>query len=183
MTYVIDESRGDGRAHTHSLRVTINVFFLTKNSNWNEWFLASSEVNFGFKRQFIVFSTCENVDGNFESLGGRFHRNGRIRPIGRLGVTFLIGRLGVKLNTFELSENVKNGQRSISLNKRADSCKWSCKTPAKKVPVVKSWAVDLNLDENRAAHNTLSYDQRDLITRRGGKFKLTVTVESGVQGG
>ena len=97
MTYVIDESRGDGRAHTHSLRVTINVFFLTKNSNWNEWFLASSEVNFGFKRQFIVFSTCENVDGNFESLGGRFHRNGRIRPIGRLGVTFLIGRLGVKV--------------------------------------------------------------------------------------
>ena len=97
MTYVIDESRGDGRAHTHSLRVTINVFFLTKNSNWNEWFLASSEVNFGFKRQFIVFSTCENVDGNFESLGGRFHRNGRIRPIGRLGVTFLIGRLGVNI--------------------------------------------------------------------------------------
>ena len=50
-------------------------------------------------------------------------------------------------------------------------------------PVVKSWAVDLNLDENRAAHNTLSYDQRDLITRRGGKFKLTVSVESVVQGG
>ena len=57
------------------------------------------------------------------------------------------------------------------------------KPPAKKVPVVKSWAVDLNLDENRAAHNTLSYDQRDLITRRGGKFRLTVTIESGVQGG
>ena len=49
--------------------------------------------------------------------------------------------------------------------------------------MVKSWAVDLNLDENRAAHNTLSYDQRDLITRRGGKFKLTVTIESGVQDG
>ena len=45
----------------------------------------------------MVFSTCENVGGNLESLRGRLHRNGRIRPIGRLGVTFLIGRLGVKL--------------------------------------------------------------------------------------
>ena len=45
----------------------------------------------------MLFSTCENVGGIFESLGWRFHRNGRIRPIGRLGVTFLIGRLGVKL--------------------------------------------------------------------------------------
>ena len=43
----------------------------------------------------MVFSTCENVGGNLESLRGRLHRNGRIRPIGRLGVTFLIGRLGV----------------------------------------------------------------------------------------
>ena len=45
----------------------------------------------------MLFSTCENVGKNFESLGWRFHRNGRIRPIGRLGVTFLIGRLGVKI--------------------------------------------------------------------------------------
>ena len=45
----------------------------------------------------MVFSTCENIGGNHESLRGRLHRNGRIRPIGRLGVTFLIGRLGVKL--------------------------------------------------------------------------------------
>ena len=48
-----------------------------------------------FKSQFMVISTCENVGGNFERLGGRFDRNGGIRPIGRLGVTFLIGRLGV----------------------------------------------------------------------------------------
>ena len=45
----------------------------------------------------MVFSTCENVGGNLESLRGRLHRNGRIRPIGRLGVTFQIGRLGVKI--------------------------------------------------------------------------------------
>ena len=41
----------------------------------------------------MVFSTCENIGGSFESLRGRFYRNGRIPPIGRLGVTFLIGRL------------------------------------------------------------------------------------------
>ena len=50
----------------------------------------------------MVFSTCENIGGSFESLRGRFHRNGRTRPIGRviLGVTFLIGRLGV--NKYEI---------------------------------------------------------------------------------
>ena len=58
-------------------------------------FLAISEINFEFKSNFLVFSTCENVSGNLESLRGRFYRNGRIRPIGRLGVTFLIGRLEV----------------------------------------------------------------------------------------
>ena len=58
-------------------------------------FLAISEMNFEFKSQIMVFSTCENIRGSFESLRGRFHRNGRTRPIGRLGVTFLIGRLGV----------------------------------------------------------------------------------------
>ena len=45
----------------------------------------------------MVFSTCKNVGGNLESLRGRLDRNGRIRPIGRLRVTFLIGRLGVNL--------------------------------------------------------------------------------------
>ena len=65
-------------------------------------FLAISEMNFEFKSQIMVFSTCENIRGSFESLRGRFHRNGRTRPIGRviLGVTFLIGRLGV--NKYEI---------------------------------------------------------------------------------
>ena len=43
----------------------------------------------------LTFPGEENII--IKSLGGRFHRNGRIRPIGRLRVTFLIGRLGVKL--------------------------------------------------------------------------------------
>ena len=56
----------------------------------------------------MVFSTCENIGGNHESLRGRLHRNGRIRPIGRLGVTFLIGRLGVKFKNFRfISSNFK----------------------------------------------------------------------------
>ena len=54
--------------------------------------------NFIVKSQILLFNTSQNVGGNFESLGWRFHRNGRIRPIGRLGVTFLIGRLGVNFN-------------------------------------------------------------------------------------
>ena len=52
---------------------------------------------FEFKSQIMVFSTCENIGDSFESLRGRFHRNGRIRPIGRFGVTVLIGRLRVKI--------------------------------------------------------------------------------------
>ena len=48
----------------------------------------------------MVFSTCKNVGGNLESLRGRLDRNGRIRPIGRLGVTFLVGRLGVKTHKY-----------------------------------------------------------------------------------
>ena len=65
----------------------------------------------------MVFSTCENVDGNFESLGGRFHRNGRTRPIGRLGVTFLIGRLGVKLEA-DAASFLNLGVRTNSLATR-----------------------------------------------------------------
>ena len=66
--------------------------------------MASYEINFGFKSQFMANSTSENVGGNFDSLGGRFHRNGRIRPIGRLMVTFLIGHLGInQKNSFALN--------------------------------------------------------------------------------
>ena len=74
-----------------------NTFSWLKNSEEINQFLAVSGINLRFKTQFMVFSTCENVGGNLESLRGRLHRNGRIRPIGRLGVTFLIGRLGVKI--------------------------------------------------------------------------------------
>ena len=84
------------KAHTHSLAGTIKRVFLSKNSEEINQFLAVSGINFRFKSQLMVFSTCENIGGNHESLRGRLHRNGRIRPIGRLGVTFLIGRLGVK---------------------------------------------------------------------------------------
>ena len=73
-----------------------NTFSWLKNSEEINQFLAVSGINLRFKSQFMVFSTCENVGGNLESLRGRLHRNGRIRPIGRLGVTFRIGRLGVK---------------------------------------------------------------------------------------
>ena len=47
----------------------------------------------------MVFSTCQNLSGIFETLRQCLHRNGRIRPIGRLRVTFLIGRLGVNIIT------------------------------------------------------------------------------------
>ena len=41
----------------------------------------------------LTFPGEENII--IKSLGGRFHRNGRIRPIGRLVVNFLIGQLRV----------------------------------------------------------------------------------------
>ena len=85
------------KAHTHSLAGTIKRVFLTKNSEEINQFLAVSAINFRFKSRFMVFSTCENVGGNLGSMRGCLDRNGRIRPIGRLGVTFLIGRLGVKI--------------------------------------------------------------------------------------
>ena len=71
----------------------------------------------------MVFSTCENVGDNFESLRGRFHRNGRIRPIGRLGVTFLIGRLRVNYlpNSRQIILFITNSTKNIfveSLNLR-----------------------------------------------------------------
>ena len=47
----------------------------------------------------MVFSTCENVGEIFKTLRQRLHRNCRARQIGHVGVTFLIGRLGVK-NSF-----------------------------------------------------------------------------------
>ena len=85
------------RAHTHSLWGTINVFSRLKNWHLNNQFLAISEINFEFKSQIMVFSTCENVGEIFRTLRQRLHRNCRARQIGHVRVTFPIGRLGVKL--------------------------------------------------------------------------------------
>ena len=83
-------------AYTHSLGGTINVFFWLKIFNEINQFLASSEMNFKFKSQLMVFSTCENVGEIFETLRQRLHRNCRARQFGHVGVTFPIGGLGVK---------------------------------------------------------------------------------------
>ena len=103
-----------------------NTFSWLKNSEEINQFLAVSGINLRFKSQFMVFSTCENVGGNLESLRGRLHRNGRIRPIGRLGVTFQIGRLGVnedkqKLFSFSILTlwfmySIKKSTLSIQVN-------------------------------------------------------------------
>ena len=81
---------------TLSFRGTIKSIFL--NKNWNEIneFLAILEKNFGFKIEFMVFSTCESTGGIFGTLRQRLQRNCRARQIGHVGVTFPIGRLGVK---------------------------------------------------------------------------------------
>ena len=53
-----------------------------------------------FLIQYLLFSTRENVGYNFETHKHGFHgfhRNGQKRQIGRLGGTFLIGRLRVKM--------------------------------------------------------------------------------------
>ena len=50
----------------------------------------------------MVFSTCENVGEIFESLRQCLHRNCRARHFGHVGVTFPIGRLGVKTFKFEI---------------------------------------------------------------------------------
>ena len=54
-------------------------------------------MNIEFKSQLKVFSTCENIGEIFETLRQRLHRNCRARQIGHVGVTFPIGRLGVKI--------------------------------------------------------------------------------------
>ena len=81
------------KAHTHSLAGTIKRVFLTKNSEEINQFLAVSAINFRFKSRFMVFSTCENL--------------------GRLGVTFLIGRLGVNQDSddsAQLRAIIRNGR-------------------------------------------------------------------------
>ena len=45
----------------------------------------------------MVFSTWENVGKIFETLRQPLHPNCRARQIGHVGVTFPIGRLGLKL--------------------------------------------------------------------------------------
>ena len=84
------------RAHTHSLESTIKGIFLTKKWDEKSQFPAISDINFEFKSEIRVFSTCENVCENFKTLRQRLHRNCRARQIGHVGVTFPIGRLGVK---------------------------------------------------------------------------------------
>ena len=82
-------------AHTHSLGRTIKSILLTNNSHEINEFLAISEISFGFKTQFMVFSTCESTGSIFETLRQRLQRNCRARQIGHVGVAFPIGRLGV----------------------------------------------------------------------------------------
>ena len=61
----------------------------------------------------MVLSTCENVGDIFETLRQRLHRNCRARQIGRLKVTFFIGRLRVKLTYFLI--DIKMMTRSFRL--------------------------------------------------------------------
>ena len=65
-------------AHTHSLASTIKLIFLTKKFGWNKS-ISGYFWDKDFKSQFMVFSTCENVRENFETLRHRLHRNCRAR--------------------------------------------------------------------------------------------------------
>ena len=76
---------------THELRKLINFWLF-------------SEKVFIFFIQYLLFSFCENVGYNSEPQKLRFHRYGQKRQIGRSGVTFLIGRLGVKNVKYIVSE-------------------------------------------------------------------------------
>lgn len=55
-----------------------------------------SEINYGFKNYFRVFTTCENIYDIFETIKERFHRKCRACQIGNVKFTFPIERLEVK---------------------------------------------------------------------------------------
>ena len=72
------------------------VVFHTKSLTRIKLFRAIFVINFEFKSYCRIFSTNENIDDTFETLRQRLHQNYHTRQIGHVGVTFPIGRLGVK---------------------------------------------------------------------------------------
>ena len=81
----------------YTLLIGKTHFFLKMHSFSFRWLFDNIS---RFSNQYLIFSTWKNFSWNFLTFVQRFHRNGRARQNGILGVTFLIGRLRVKLTYF-----------------------------------------------------------------------------------